>query len=186
MKIVVGLGNKGRKYQKTYHNAGFEVIGKMANTLGVALKRKECASLTARASVGGGVILAKPQTYMNNSGQAVASLLAKYQAQPASLLVVYDDIDLPLASLRCRLDGGAGTHNGMRDIIATIDSQDFIRIRIGIGKDTSRDLAGFVLSKYSKQEAKQLDCVFNKVAKAIIEYVESGDKDALLRSINEK
>jgi len=186
MKIIVGLGNKGKKYQRTYHNSGFEVIDKIARSLGVKVKNKECASLTARASIADGVILAKPQTYMNNSGEAVASLLAKYKSAPSDLVIVYDDIDLPLPSLRCRAEGGAGTHNGMRNIINTIGSQDFIRIRVGIGKDVSGDLAGFVLSKYNKEEAKQLDTVFNKAAKAIIEYVENSDKDLLLRSINEK
>lgn len=185
MKIIIGLGNKGRKYEKTYHNAGFGTIDKLAQMLNVKLKTKECSSLTARVG-GAGLILTKPQTYMNNSGEAVASLLAKYKADIGDLVVVYDDIDLPFADVRGRLEGGAGTHNGMRNIISILGRQDFIRVRIGIGKDTQRDLADFVLSKYNKEEAKQLEQVFNKVAKAIIEYAQSGDKEVLLRNINEK
>lgn len=184
MKIIVGLGNKGRKYEKTYHNAGFAVIDRVAKDLGVKLKTKQCAALTAR--VGGEIILAKPQTYMNNSGEAVASLLAKYKADISDLLVIYDDVDLPIFSMRCRLEGGAGTHNGMRDIISTIGDNNFIRVRIGIGKGEDGDLAHFVLSKWSKKEEEQLQAVFNKAAKAITGYIKSGDKDALLRAINEK
>ena len=180
----MGFNNKGKKYDKTFHNAGFGVIDKIAALTEVKLKTKECSSLTAR--VGGDIILAKPQTYMNNSGEAVASLLAKYKAELSDLVVVYDDIDLPMFSLRCRAEGGPGTHNGMRNIISVIDSTEFIRVRIGIGRPEQRASADYVLGKWSKEEEKQFAAVFNKAAKAIIEYAGNRDKQKLLKAINEK
>lgn len=131
--IIVGLGNYGDKYEYTYHNIGFLAIDRIARELGVKFNRRECDSLTAITQKGGHrLVLAKPQTYMNNSGIAVKQLVAKYGSMD-DLLVIYDDIDIGKGSIRFREKGSAGTHNGMRSIIEKLGSQDFKRMRIGIG-----------------------------------------------------
>lgn len=133
MKIIVGLGNPEEKYFKTFHNMGWIAVGDLAEDLGVKFKKKECESVVAEANVGGEkVILARPVTYMNNSGRAVKQLLAKYKATVGDLIVFYDDYDIPKGHIRIRPNGSAGTHNGMRSVIAEIGSSDFVRIRIGI------------------------------------------------------
>ena len=135
MKIIVGLGNPGEKYANTYHNVGFLTLDAVAADLGVSIDKRECESLTGSANVGGErVILAKPQTFINLSGKAVSALLGWYKAALSDLLVIYDDIDIPKGTFRFRERGSAGTHNGMRDIIASLGSGDFARLRIGTGK----------------------------------------------------
>ena len=187
MKIIVGLGNIGKKYEKTYHNMGFMVINKIAEILKVKVKDKACSSLIKALSVGGEqTVLAKPTTLMNNSGEAVNSLLKRFNATISDLIVIYDDIDLPRFDLRCRREGGAGTHNGMKSIINSIESKAFTRIRIGIGCDTEQELHKYVLSKRKKADDKAFDDVFTKIAQALIDYTKSNDIDMLMRNINEK
>ena len=119
MKIIVGLGNPEEKYLKTFHNMGYIAVGDVADELGVKFKKKECEAFTAEANVGGEkVIIARPVTYMKNSGRAVKQLLAKYKATARDLVVIYDDYDIPKGALRIRPNGSAGTHNGMRSVIA--------------------------------------------------------------------
>lgn len=153
MKIIVGLGNYGAKYERTYHNLGFMAVDRIADILAVKIKSKECESLVA---VKDDLVLAKPLTYMNLSGIAVKKLLKKYDGNLSDLIVIYDDIDLERASVRVRQKGSAGTHNGMRSIIAEIQSGDFCRIRIGAGRpEEGEDLADYVLSAipYAHKEA---------------------------------
>ncbi len=134
MKIVVGLGNPGDKYAYTYHNVGWLTVDLLAERLGMKISTKECASLTGLKSVGGEkIILAKPLTFMNLSGDAVKQLLGRYGASPSELIVVYDDIDIEKGTYRFRERGSAGTHNGMRDIIAKIGTENFRRVRVGTG-----------------------------------------------------
>lgn len=134
MKIIVGLGNPGDKYAYTYHNVGWLTLDVLADRLGIKLTTKECDSVTGVKSVGGEkIVLAKPQTFMNLSGVAVKQLLGKYNAEPSDLIVVYDDIDIEKGTYRYREKGSAGTHNGMRDIIAKIGTGDFERVRVGTG-----------------------------------------------------
>ncbi|MBQ7227532.1 MAG: aminoacyl-tRNA hydrolase [Clostridia bacterium] len=135
MKLIVGLGNPGDKYEYTYHNVGWLALDVLADRLGIRLSNKECDSLTGVKSVGGEkIILAKPLTFMNLSGNAVKQLLGRYKAQPSELIVVYDDIDIEKGTFRYRVKGSAGTHNGMRDIIAKIGTENFERVRIGTGR----------------------------------------------------
>ena len=135
MKLIVGLGNPGDKYEYTYHNVGWLALDVLADRLGIRLSNKECDSLTGVKSVGGEkIILAKPLTCMNLSGNAVKQLLGRYKAQPSELIVVYDDIDIEKGTFRYRVKGSAGTHNGMRDIIAKIGTENFERVRIGTGR----------------------------------------------------
>ena len=135
MKIIVGLGNPGEKYAGTYHNVGWLTLDIIADSLGITIDSRECDSVTGVKNVEGErVVLAKPQTYMNLSGKAVKQLLGRYKASPSDLLVVYDDIDIEKGNYRFRERGSAGTHNGMRDIIAALGSGDFARLRVGTGK----------------------------------------------------
>lgn len=134
MKIVVGLGNPGDSYAYTYHNVGWLTLDVLAERLNMKLSAKECDSLVGVKSAGGEkIILAKPLTFMNLSGSAVKQLLARYKATPADVIVVYDDIDIEKGTFRYREKGSAGTHNGMRDIIAKIGTENFVRVRVGTG-----------------------------------------------------
>lgn len=154
MYIIVGLGNPEEKYLKTFHNMGYIAAGDCADKLGVKFKKKECEAFVAEAHVGGEkVIIARPVTYMNASGRAVKQLLAKYKCTADDLIVIYDDYDLPKGSIRIRPSGSAGTHNGMRSVIAEIGTQDFVRIRIGI-RDPEVDipLINYVLSEVRKDD----------------------------------
>lgn len=154
MKIIVGLGNPEEKYLKTFHNMGYIAVGDVAAKLGVKFKKKECEAFTAEANVGGEkVILARPVTYMNNSGRAVKQLLAKYRAQVSDLIVLYDDYDIPKGSVRIRPSGSAGTHNGMRSVIAETGTSAFTRIRIGIrDSEVNIPIINYVLSEVRKDD----------------------------------
>ena len=154
MKIIVGLGNPEEKYAKTFHNMGYMAAGDVASSLGVKFKKKECESVVAEANIGGEkVIIARPVTYMNNSGRAVKQLLAKYKATSADLIVIYDDYDIPKGHVRIRPSGSAGTHNGMRSVIAETGVSDFVRIRIGIrDPEVSIPIINYVLAEVRPQD----------------------------------
>ena len=140
MKIVVGLGNFGDRYAYTFHNMGFLAAECLADKLNLKFDRRECDSLIAVGYRGGEkLVIAKPLTYMNLSGVAVKQLLAKYKAEPHDLIVMFDDVDIPKGSVRVRLKGSGGTHNGMRNIIEKIATQEFPRVRIGILHPPSPD-----------------------------------------------
>ena len=169
MYLIAGLGNPGLSYAKTRHNAGFQALDALAKRLNVRIKTKGFSALYGEGRIDGErVILMKPQTYMNNSGEAVQALMHFYKLEPEKLIVLYDDIDLPLGSMRIRANGSAGTHNGMRSIIACIHSETFARIRIGVGRDDSLVLRDFVLKRPSKAEQKTLDETFENAADAAI------------------
>ena len=133
MFLIVGLGNPEEKYAKTFHNLGFLAAGDAAEALGVRFKKKECEASVAEAFLGGEkVIVARPVTYMNASGRAVKQLMKKYKLTSEQLVIIYDDYDLPKGHVRIRPSGSAGTHNGMRSVIAELGFSDFARIRMGI------------------------------------------------------
>ena len=145
MIIIVGLGNIGREYENTYHNLGFMVVDNLAKKLSTTFSTEKDKALVAKSFYNGqSILLAKPTTYMNNSGQSVALLKKRYK--DAKIIVVVDDIDLPAGKLRFREKGSSGTHNGLRSIVSYI-GEDFERLRVGTGRDASLDLADFVLSK---------------------------------------
>ena len=154
MKIIVGLGNPEEKYLKTFHNMGYIAVGDVAAKLNVKFKKKECEAYIAEANVDGEkVIIARPVTYMNNSGRAVKQLLAKHRATSKDLVVIYDDYDIPKGSVRIRPSGSAGTHNGMRSVIAEIGTSDFARIRIGIrDPEVNIPIINYVLSEVRKED----------------------------------
>lgn len=153
MKIIVGLGNPDEKYKKTYHNLGFIAAEDAAIELSLAFKHKKCRALVAEGFYKGEkIVVAKPQTYMNLSGESVKELLAYYKAAPSDLVVICDDYDLPKGSLRIRRSGSAGTHNGLRNIVAEIGSEEFVRIRIGFKGEENIPLVNYVLSPVREED----------------------------------
>ena len=154
MYLIVGLGNPDKKYEKTFHNMGYIAVGDAAEILGAKFKKKECEASVAEVQINGEkVILARPLTYMNNSGRAVKQLMAKYKIDECNLIVIYDDYDLPKGKVRIRAGGSAGTHNGMRSIIGETGLKDFPRIRIGI-RDEGVDIPiiNYVLADIKKED----------------------------------
>jgi PTH1 family peptidyl-tRNA hydrolase len=166
---VVGLGNPGRRYTETRHNVGFLFIKNLARDWGVRVKKNAFLSKTAemtRASEK--VILAMPQTFMNSSGQAVRELVRGRRLPTERLIVVYDDVDIPLGDIRVRKDGGPGTHKGMASIVQEIATTRFPRIRVGIGPAADGgDIVRFVLSNFRKEEKKRLDMGLEKAEEAL-------------------
>ncbi len=157
MKIIVGLGNPGSQYARTRHNVGFDVVEILSQKEGIPLKKIRCHSLLGEGNVNGErCVLVQPQTFMNLSGQAVADLISWYKCAPEEIMVIHDDIDLPFGQVRVRARGGAGTHNGMRNIIYLTGSEGFPRIRVGVGKAPDRwDLKDWVLSSYAGEEERK-------------------------------
>ncbi len=182
--LIVGLGNVGKEYENTFHNMGFLAIDALAEKLNRKIDRIECSALTAVTSVNGEkVILAKPTTYMNLSGEAVKSLMAKYAQKAEDLIVFYDDIDIPRFSIRIRNRGSAGTHNGMKSVIKSVGREDFIRIRLGIGREDG-DLKNYVLDKIRKEDLAVFNDRAEKLAALVKEYLTDGDFDKLMREGN--
>lgn len=154
MYLIVGLGNPDKQYEKTFHNMGYIAVGDAAEVLGAKFKKKECEASVAEAYAGGEkIILARPLTYMNNSGRAVKQLMSKYKIPESNLLVIYDDYDLPKGKVRIRASGSAGTHNGMRSIIGETGLKDFARIRIGIrDEEVNIPIINYVLAEVRKED----------------------------------
>ena len=166
MILIVGLGNPGPQYEWTRHNCGFFVIDELARRAGVEVRTRECQALTGRARIfDNQVMLVKPQTFMNLSGVAVAQLKEKYEVERAAdILVISDDLALPLGRIRLRRDGGAGGHNGLKSLIAKLGTQDFPRLRIGIAPEHPvADTAAFVLAEFPRRER---DALTESVARA--------------------
>lgn len=181
MYIIVGLGNPEEKYFKTFHNMGYLAVGDAASMLGVKFKKKQCEAYTAEANVKGEkVILARPITYMNNSGRAVKQLLAKYKASVEDLIVLYDDYDIPKGKIRIRPDGSAGTHNGMRSIIAEIGTANFKRIRIGIrDEEVKIPIINYVLANVKPEDYDLFVSACERAAQAAIA-IASGEKTEIV------
>ncbi len=157
MRIVVGLGNPGLLYRTSRHNAGYQALDALAKSLGVLLIRRGFEGVYGESSVNGErVILVKPKTYMNRSGDCVQKILHFYKAAPEDLIVLYDDIDLPTGSLRIRTSGSPGTHNGMRSVLACVNSTNVPRVRIGVGRANDRDLKDYVLEKPAPEDRKAI------------------------------
>lgn len=181
--LIVGLGNPDKKYDGTYHNVGFMVIDKLAQLLGVTLKEDKCRAKYATMYKGGKkVIIAKPMTYMNLSGEAVIALSSYYNIPINEIIVVYDDIDLPVGDVRIRKSGSAGTHNGMRNIIAQLGSTEFPRVRVGIGKpQPPMQLVDYVLSHIRGENKEKLDVAFDKVAHLLQDFIDHNDIEKMMR-----
>jgi peptidyl-tRNA hydrolase, PTH1 family len=167
--LVVGLGNPGEEYDKTRHNVGAEVVEILARRHGGKLRKQKERSLTDEVNVAGKrMALAVPLTYMNLSGEAVAPLVRRYGVEPAQLVVVQDEMDFELGRLQVKNGGGLAGHNGLKSIVAHLHTQDFVRIRIGIGKPPgSRQGADHVLRRFSKAERKEIDVTLEEAADAV-------------------
>lgn len=168
--IVAGLGNPGRKYENTRHNAGFLAIEYICNELDFRLDRSKYNALFAQKTVEGKKLLfLDPQTFMNNSGQSIVQAMNFYKLKPQQLIVLCDDISLAPGKLRIRRSGSAGTHNGLRSIVDCMGSQDFVRIKIGVGErpNPQYDLADWVLSSFTSAERKALEEVFSAVLDSV-------------------
>lgn len=167
--IIVGLGNPGDKYEKTRHNVGFNVIDLLAKEYSIDVSKIKHKALIGEGRVGTEkVILVKPMTYMNLSGESVADICNYYNIDLENLIVIYDDIDLDVGKIRIRKKGSGGTHNGMRSIIKCLGSNEFPRVRVGISKPKNgQDLADFVLSRFSKEDEKSLQESFENSVAAV-------------------
>ena len=156
MKLIIGLGNPGKEYERTRHNAGFDVMDEIARMASASITQKKFKALVDKVNIGGqSVLLMKPQTYMNNSGEAVRAAMDFYHLTPQDLLVIYDDMDMPVGRLRLRQKGSAGGHNGIKSIIAHIHTQEFDRIRVGIDKDARIPTVDWVLGKIRKEDEEE-------------------------------
>lgn len=185
--IIIGLGNKGLSYKNTYHNMGFDVVSKLAKELGVRFSHTECKAKTAVTNVNGKrVVLAKPETYMNLSGESVRELMGKYKETADGIIVIYDDIDIAIGTIRARNAGSAGTHNGMRNIVECLNGNTaFKRIRIGTGFDHGNVLLyNVVLSKVKGENKTLVDASTDFVANELLSFLKDGDFDKLMRNVN--
>lgn len=179
--LLVGLGNPGREYQRTRHNVGFRAAELLAKQAGVKIDRARFRGLTASCSLAGQkLLLLKPETFMNNSGEAVQLAAMFYRIPIDRILVFSDDISLPVGKIRVRAEGSAGGHNGLKSIIAHLGSQDFPRIRIGVGAKPhpDYDLADWVLSSFSPEEEKALAPALDHAAAAALELIQNGPQMA--------
>lgn len=181
MKVIVGLGNPGAQYANTPHSVGFEVVDAIAAELGLEWETKKAFSCLMAKGVFAGVpvLLVKPQTYMNLSGDSVAPVVKYHNATHADLIVVQDDIDIPLGRLRIRKNGSCGGHNGIRNIIERLGSQSFIRLKVGVGKDKS-NVIGHVLGKFDPASRTTVD----KVVSASVQAVASILRDGVDKAMN--
>lgn len=180
MKMIVGLGNPGTQYLVSRHNCGFMTIDQLAHELKAAREKKEKNSVTRQAKLGAQkLLLVKPQTYMNNSGFAVAALRHYYKLDLADILVIYDDMDLPPGVIRLRREGRAGGHNGMHSIIEQCGSEQIARLKIGIGHGFAPSGASHVLSRFAEEEMPQMAAAFARAAQAALCWVEHGMTKAM-------
>ena len=186
MKLIVGLGNPGREYVHTRHNAGFEVMDAFADHVSADISQKKFKALIDKVRIGNeSVLLMKPQTYMNNSGEAVRAAMDFYHLTPQDLLVIYDDMDMPVGRLRLRQKGSAGGHNGIKSIIAHIHTQEFDRIRVGIDKDARIPTVDWVLGKIRKEDEEEYSKAV-KLAKDAAVYAMSHSFAETMNQFNKK
>ncbi|HEV7860680.1 MAG TPA: aminoacyl-tRNA hydrolase [Pyrinomonadaceae bacterium] len=183
MRLIVGLGNPGAEYEWTRHNLGFMLVDRLAGETRALVKRKECRSLIGLAELEGErVLLVKPQTYMNLSGEAVACLLAKQEPKQdaRNLIVISDDLALPFGTIRLRARGSAGGHNGLKSIIAAVRTDEFIRLRIGIQPaHPLHDTKNFVLDQFPRGERAEVDKILERSAEALRAIIRDGIDKAM-------
>ena len=167
-KLIVGLGNPGREHGRNRHNVGFQCVDRLARAHGLPFEQRQARAKLAIGTIAGvPVVLAKPQTYMNLSGQAVSGLLRWYKLPLSDLLVIYDDLDLPLGTIRLRPSGSAAGHKGMRSIIEHLQTDEFPRLRLGIGRPADGDEVAYVLANFTPAELTVLADVFARALAAI-------------------
>lgn len=180
MKLIVGLGNPGRRYEKTRHNVGFKVATALAEGTDIELNTEAFDSFIGRGQIlGEEAMIALPQVYMNRSGEAVARIIARKKIKLNDNLVICDDADLPLGVIRIRARGSSAGHKGLNSIIENLETSEFARLRVGIGRRTEgSDLSGYVLSKFDKDEAKALDSAIERAVECCKVWVKDGTERA--------
>jgi PTH1 family peptidyl-tRNA hydrolase len=184
VKLIVGLGNPGIEYQFTPHNLGFLTIDRIANGLGIEVRNRQCRALTARAAIAGEpVILAKPETYMNLSGLSVRELAAEHQVDVTrDLIVIYDELDLPLGTIRIRQRGSSAGHNGMESILGALNTDEFLRVRLGIAPERKvTDSVKYVLTPFRKAQEKVVVEILETAALAVEVILKEGPAVAMNR-----
>ncbi|MCR4718626.1 MAG: aminoacyl-tRNA hydrolase [Firmicutes bacterium] len=182
MYLVAGLGNPGREYDMTRHNIGFEVIDYIADKYNIKVKKLKFKALYQKAEIDGNeVLLMKPQTYMNLSGESIRDAADFYKIPPEKIIIISDDINLDEGRIRVRRGGSAGGHNGLKSIIYQLSSDSFVRVRIGVGKkqNENEDLADFVLSRFSKEQIPVLEKAIINAANAVAEVMSHGVESAM-------
>ncbi len=184
MKLIVGLGNPGIEYQFTPHNLGFLTIDRIANDHGINIRNRQCRALTARATISGEpVVLAKPETYMNLSGLSVRELVEEHQVDvERDLILIYDELDLPLGTIRIRQRGGSAGHNGMESILGALNTDEFLRIRLGIAPERKvEDSVQYVLTPFRKAQEKVVVEMLDAAAQAVEMILKEGPAAAMNR-----
>lgn len=183
MTLIVGLANPGRRYRGTRHNVGAGVVDRLARRAGIAIDEDDGFARVGRGTIGGArVLLAKPQTYVNVSGEAVRDLRRRHRLRPQDILVVVDDLDLPLGRIRLRERGSAGGHNGLKSLIEALGTTAFPRLRVGIGRPPEGvDPADYVLTRFTPVELRALDAVLDRAAEALEAAIIDGVDAAMTR-----
>lgn len=183
MKIIAGLGNPGLQYQKTRHNAGFDAIDCIAEKYGIPVQKEEGKALTGKGRIGAhAVLLVKPQTYMNNSGESIRALMDYYKLSPEDLIVFCDDVMQDVGRMRIRKKGSAGGHNGLKSIIACLGTEDFVRVRLGVGRLVpGRDMVAHVLGHLPVEEREKLDRILQDSADCLELLLDGRFDDAMTK-----
>lgn len=179
MKLIVGLGNPGKKYENTRHNIGFMFLDYYAMRLNLTFTTKANYQIAETNINGEKVLLLKPQTFMNLSGEAVQSVCKFYKIDPSEIIVVYDDLDMDFGKLRVKDNSSAGGHNGIKNIINHLHTQQFMRIKVGINNSNKKDVKSFVLSKFSKSEIDELNNLFYKIEDGCQAFIMNQDIDSV-------
>ena len=191
--LILGLGNPGEEYRDTRHNVGFRVVEELARRWQVALDRLECNALAGRTGSGEGaagdlgeVLLAKPQTYMNRSGHAARCFVERYELDPAKLLVIYDEVNLPFGKLRLRSSGSPAGHRGLESILESLRTAEVPRLRLGVappaeGRPPGEDLADFVLSPFDEGEREEAEAMIRRAADAVEMWLKEGPEAAMAK-----
>ena len=183
--IIVGLGNPGKEYEETRHNTGFMVLDKIAEKYNIDVRKQKCKALLGQGEINGEkVILVKPQTYMNLSGEAVSEVMKFYKVEKKNIIIIFDDIDLPVGTLRVKERGSAGTHNGVKSVVYLLGTTEFKRVKVGVGKQRpGEDLVNHVLGKFSKEDRVLLEEALDK-AVAATEMIMGQSVAAAMNSFN--
>ncbi len=181
--IIVGLGNPGMRYRTSRHNVGFRILDRLAKACNIAVSQRRAKAVVGAGEVDGHhVVLAKPRTFMNRSGDAITYLLDRFRATPRQLLIVYDEMDLPPGRLRIRPSGSAAGHNGLKSIIGAVSTQGFPRLRVGIGKPgPDEDDISFVLGSFTGEESRVMHDATNRAVEAVICVIQDGIDEAMNR-----
>ena len=183
MKLIVGLGNPGRKFNHSRHNVGFECVEHIARKWGIRLSERRSKVVMGQGEVcGASVVLARPRTFMNNSGDGIKYLLTRFSSSPQQLVVVYDDMDLPLGGIRIRPEGSAAGHKGMGSIMTALSTQQFPRVRVGIGRaPEGLDGMDYVLGRFTREERKVIQIAVAQVTDAVACLLQDGIDAAMNR-----